>query len=279
MIPVQIPLPEGGPLVGEVLHAASPVGAVLIGSAMGVKRSYYGAFCQYLAEQGFTTLCFDYRGIGDSAGQPEALHGWGEVDLPAAAAFLRAATPGLPQLYVAHSVGGQLMGLLPPDTFRAALFVGSQSGYWGNWSGLPRLGMAALWHLGIPVVVPLAGRLPMRALGQGEDIPAPVALEWARWGRHPDYIGRYLSERGIAGHHAWRAPIRSIAITDDTYAPPETVAALGQLYDHAAFEVVRLAPQDVGLKAIGHFGFFRRAVGPALWPAVVAWLREHAEKP
>ena len=80
--------------------------------------------------------------------------------------------PGAPLLWVGHSVGGQLLGLLPEAPVRAAVFLGSQSGWPGHWSGLSRAVMAALWWGVIPASTAVAGYLPMRALGQGEDVPA-----------------------------------------------------------------------------------------------------------
>src|SRR5438270_10059865 len=64
---VIIPALDHVPLAGTLTEAHPPMrGAVLIGSAMGVPRGFYGAFADYLAEGGLTALRFDYRGIGGS---------------------------------------------------------------------------------------------------------------------------------------------------------------------------------------------------------------------
>src|SRR2546428_14073244 len=53
------------PLAGTLSDPEGPLrGAVLIGSAMGVPRGFYGAFADYLADSGLAVLRFDYRGIG-----------------------------------------------------------------------------------------------------------------------------------------------------------------------------------------------------------------------
>src|SRR5205823_4768419 len=106
--------------------ASRPRGAVVIASALGVPRGFYGAFAGYLAEGGLATLRFDYRGIGGSLRGPlrqcdATYHSWGEQDLAGALRFLRERHPSAPLLLVGHSVGGQLLGLLPePDEVRAA---------------------------------------------------------------------------------------------------------------------------------------------------------------
>jgi predicted alpha/beta hydrolase len=38
----------------------------------------------------------------------------------------------------------------------------------------------------------------------------------------------------------------------------------------------RIAPDDVGATAIGHFGFFRRRFEPTLWPRAGDWLERQA---
>ncbi|MFN9105650.1 MAG: serine aminopeptidase domain-containing protein, partial [Betaproteobacteria bacterium] len=40
--------------------------AVLIAPGMGIEQHFYAAFAQWLAEQGFLVVTFDYRGIGHS---------------------------------------------------------------------------------------------------------------------------------------------------------------------------------------------------------------------
>src|SRR4051812_16768139 len=46
------------------LNADRPV--VLVSSAAAVRRPFYDRFARFLADDGFTVLTYDYRGIGDS---------------------------------------------------------------------------------------------------------------------------------------------------------------------------------------------------------------------
>jgi predicted alpha/beta hydrolase len=176
---------------------------------------------------------------------------------------------------VGHSAGGQLFGLHTGPEVAGALLVGAQSGHWRHWSGLARLGMAALWHVGLPALVPLVGYLPMRAFRQGEDVPAGVALEWARWGRHREYILAHRPPAGAA-FSAHRGPVRLYAVLDDAYAPPRSVEALARMFRGTAAEVRRLAPADAGVARLGHFAFFRPRFEATLWAEALAWLRERA---
>lgn len=246
--------------------------AVLIMPATGVRQSYYARFATYLAERGFTVLTFDYRGIGRSRLTPvrriaARMQDWALLDAAAAFNFLGDRR----LLVVGHSFGGQALGLLPaPERIGAALLVGSQSGYWKNWSWLGRAWMWPATHVGLPGVAKLFGYFPGSRLGFGEDLPGGVALQWASWCRHPRYL---VGALGVEQAYARvRAPLRAYAISDDAFAPLAAVEALGELYPNAMWETRRLAPREVGVKSLGHFGFFRERFRDSLWRETVDWL-------
>jgi predicted alpha/beta hydrolase len=257
---------------------ATPIASVLIASATGVPRRFYDGFAGYLAESGIAATTFDYRGIGESRprslrGFQAQMHQWGEFDLTAALAFAASAAPGVPQLFVGHSVGGQILGLAGgKENLAAALFVASQSGYWRNWPGYRKVLFAGLWWIAIPAVTGVAGYMPM--LGGGEDLPRGVAREWARWGRHPDYI---LSYAGIdrSRYREFAAPILACCIEGDSYAPRPAVEALLKGYPKANPEI-RMLSGDGG---VGHFGFFRPRFRDTLWVQAREWLLERCQPP
>jgi predicted alpha/beta hydrolase len=268
---ITITAADGFALAADLGVPPSPRGAVLIAPAMGVPRSFYRAFALFLAESGLAVLTLDYRGIGGSAppklrGFQATLHDWAELDLEAALAFLDGRFPTLPITWVGHSVGGQLFGLMKEPRVRAALFVASQSGYHRNWTGAARLGMTALWYAAIPVFTAVTGSLPMSLAGQGENIPAGVAREWASWGKKPDYIHSYAKLHPGRAFDTFSGPIRSYAIGDDNYAPPRSVEALLEFYAHAKTELRRLEPSALAVREIKHFGIFKRRFRDTFWP-------------
>ena len=282
-VPVRFRAADGHELVGD-FHGTSgePAGSVLVASALGVPRRYYAAFASYLAEGGLQALAFDYRGVGDSRpadlrGHPGRLQDWADYDMPAAAAELRRRAPDAPLLWLGHSVGGQLFGLVGGLDVRAALFVASHSVYWRGFPSLAgKLGVGALYHGVIPLLTRTFGRLPMRTFGQGEDIPVGVARQWAAWGRDPHYVlGFARRERGV-DHFGYDGPMRFYAIEDDRYAPPPTVEALHGFYPRARKELKLVRPADLGVKKLGHFGPFRKTHRETLWPELRAWLLARA---
>lgn len=285
----QVVTDDGVPLAADLHLPPGPAHAkLLLGPAMGVSRRFYASFLGELARHGIASMVVDYRGIGGSRtrplhAEPARLSDWGERDLAAATAALtdlhvdgvgRAA----PTLFVGHSVGGQLFGLLQDAPFRAALLIGSQAGYWRHWKGPSRVAMAALWFGAIPLFTHTLGYLPMRAFGQGEDIPGGVAREWATWGRDRRYIGIRAAELAEPGYTHWRGALRALSIADDGYAPEAAVRALAEAYRSAAVEVVTVRPGDVGVRRIGHFGWFHPRHRHTSWAEARAWLNAAAAR-
>jgi predicted alpha/beta hydrolase len=272
---------DGTPLAATLFNCPAPTRAIMFAGALGVPRRFYAPFLAHLASAGAAVLTFDYRGMADSApsslrGYDATLDDWADLDLPAALSFLRSSFPSLPLTWIGHSMGGQLLGLCAADVLSPsgsahvgtrgtspapvshAILIAAQHGHWRNWQGWPRYAMAALWWLGIPLSTRLTGRLPMRTFGQGLDAPAGVARQWAGWGRSRDYIVGHARRRSRrSGFDSYRGSLVSYAITDDTYAPPSTVRPLVAAFTATRGEYRELAPRDLGVDKIGHFGAFK----------------------
>jgi len=276
---------DGCPLVGTLFEPSVPIRAtVVLNAATGVPRRFYGPFAAHLARHGLATLTWDYRGIGDSA--PASLRGfaatkqdWGRLDMSAAFGWLADRFPGAPRTVLGHSVGGQLIGLMDaPDRIDAVVTIGCGFGYWGHIAGPYRFVVAGLWYLVIPAATRLAGYLPARRLGLGEDLPTGVALEWARWGKQARYFSDELGQE--AGFAELKAPWRAFILSDDPIATLDNVRPLHALYKNARIDLEVLDPEAFGFDSIGHLGFFSRR-RRALWDRPVDWLldavRERAE--
>jgi len=248
-------------------------GTILMASATAVRQRFYAPFARHAAERGFRVITFDYRGIGDS--RPASLRGfaasmtdWAKLD--SARAVQWAHSFGDPVLLVGHSFGGQAVGLLDAlRTVRAAVFVGSQLGDYRNWSAFERAKLLAIWYGLIPSAVGLFGYLPGR-LGMNEDLPGGVAREWARWctsegyflEHHPDAAERFES---------FACPTLVYSFTDDAYAPAAAVDAYIRQFSPGRVLHRRLRPSGLGVRSVGHFGFFRAEQGGGLWDEALAF--------
>lgn len=282
---VSIPAADGQRLAGTLVEPRQPNGvSVQINAATGVTRRYYETFAGFLGTRGFTVLSFDYRGIGGSLRSPSAAEprmlDWGRRDIPAAADFLAARTPGLRRAMVCHSFGGQMLGLMPQvGEIAAVLAIASQNGYWRHWSLPHQLRLLLSWYVAFPLVVGLIDRIPGWWLG-GQPLPGPVARDWRRWCCSPHYL---VDDDGYPlrpHNHAVRAKLRLVSFTDDhDFGPKKGVDALMAFYPNAEIERLHVAPRDWGLQRIGHFGFFKRDMPLPLWGAQADWLLQAAQSP
>jgi predicted alpha/beta hydrolase len=272
---------DGTALAADYVAASGTVrGSVLLAGAMGVPRGFYAPFAQYLAAHGLATLTLDYRGLGGSA--PAVLRGfkggitdWVDQDLPAAMDALEQRAPGVPLLWIGHSVGGQLMGFMDTRRLHAALFVAAQSGYWRRWhTARWRAFMWGISHVLMPAFAGTLGYVPARFFGS--PLPAEVARQWASWIRDPEYLGRLARTRDWADFRRYDKPLRLVTVSDDDYAPWQPGEGLLALYAAARKEHLGVTPSEVGAQAIGHFAMFRPKFRDTLWQGWKDWLLAQA---
>ena len=249
----------------------APRGAVLIVPAMGVSQEYYADFANWLALHGYAAITFDYRGMGHSRhgslrGFEADIFDWAKLDCAAAADALTARFPDVPLYWIGHSLGGQILAFFPQHARLAkAITVGSGSGYWleNTWS--LRLYVWWLWYFVVPLVLPLFGYFPGRKLKKVGDLPRGVMAQWQRWCRHRDYAVGVEGEPVRRQYAAVTTPIVSLSFTDDEFMSARNTESLHGFYTGAQRTMKRSAPNDVGAKGIGHFGFFRHRFAESLW--------------
>lgn len=278
--PLTIPAADNYPLSALLFATATaPRGAVQINAATGVPKLFYAKFAHYLAEHGFTTIVYDYRGIGGS--RPASLRGfeatmreWGQLDMTGVLDWLAARYPTAKRFAIGHSVGAQLIGLMPNHRLlHGVIAIASSSGYYGHFPMAMRLKSLVLWYGYEPVMTRLFGYLPSQPVGLGEDLPLGVVREWRAWCTHPDYFASSFG-RTIHTHYydEITLPIKAFRMTDDPIANARSVPAMLRHYRNAQVEIEAIAPEEAGVKAIGHLGFFASRVRERLWERAVKWL-------
>lgn len=235
----------------------------------GIPRRFYFDFCGYFADQGYTVLTWDWRGIGDSA--PDSLKGfdadmmdWATLDQPAALDWLYADC-GLPITAVGHSFGGQVFGLYEyPQRFHQLILLAAGNAYWRMWSFPSRYFFRSSVAV-LGAITRLAGYLPGKTLGLGTDLPRGVALQWFGWCSRPDYHGHWQRAETIA------APALSFGFSDDSYAPVAQRKWLLNRYGGKK-TFVTTEPGSFNLRRIGHLDFFRSRHKDSLWPELQKYL-------
>lgn len=256
-------------------------GIIIVCPAMGVKQSFYKDFAYFMATQGFITYTFDYRGMGAS-GKSSLKHfsadlmDWA-IDIQAVFQYAQAKDEQLPIFAVTHSVGGQLLALTETAKDWAGIVsVASQSGYWKHWTGKHKARMWFFWHLLLPGLTKPMGYFPAKKLGLFENLPKGVALQWARWGRHPLYLKR---EFPTAYFDTLTCPIKAYSFSDDEeFAPKTSVDWLHQQYENTEVERLHIESKSLEVKKVGHFGFFRSTMQAIFWETIVSFFENESNK-
>ena len=277
---------DGRELAATWFSATRRRAVAVINIATGFPQTFYFKLANYLAERGYDTLVYDYRGMGLSAparlaDEPARMSDWGLLDMPAALDAAVERAQGEPVITLGHSVGGQFLGLLSNHALaRAHVQIATSVGYW-RWEAAPFKYLAWwFWRVHGPLMLAIRGYVPSGGGWAGLPLPRGVYEEWRRWCLRPGHFGpdldTYLSGNTFAGI---RAPLLSVSFTDDPIATPRTVAELNRFFPNAARESRSYSPADAGVRRIGHEGFFSSKHRDTLWRPVVDWMDAQAGAP
>lgn len=264
-------MPDGTSLVFRTFRAAGPPrAAVIMPSAMGVAQKFYTQFAEWLARQGYHVTTFDYRGIGSSA--PRSLRGysmnicnWARQDCAAIIDKVKS--------QIGHSLGGQLLGLIPNrDRIDRVITVATGTGYWLENTWRTKSVVWWLWFVIVPLALRVAGYFPGKRLRKVGNLPFGVMQQWRRWCLNREYVVGAEGDQVRAAYASVRMPMLSLSFTDDEMMSAKGIKSLHGLYVNAPVEYRRIAPKEIGARHIGHFGFFRPQFEQTLWPLVPQWL-------
>lgn len=277
--PIVIECPDGYRLHGSSFAARADVergATVIVCPAIGVRQRFYWSFAGALAEAGYRVLSLANRGMGVSlAGEerrwPHALRQWGEVDLPAIIDHARRTRPEHRLFVVGHSMGGQLVGLTEAlFELDGVVTVAATAAYWGNWGFPENVGILS-WYLVMPVLGRLLPRFPAERFRLGPDIDARLMRDWVRWGRQRDYL--WAERFGLDSYlETYRGRVLAWSFADDRFGSTAAVEALHRRFVAADVQRRHVAPREIGVPRLGHFGYFRPRLGAALWRETIDWL-------
>lgn len=269
------------PLAATLFHPENrPRGAVVIGSEVGVRRHYYRHLAHYLAQQDYLVLTFDYRGIGQS--RPRTLRGftasliqWAKLDMSGALKHLKAHR--LPTFWLGHGWGAQAVGLVEGvGHLQGVISVASGLGGWRQVLGQTRWFAAAMLYGFVPLTTSLLGYAPARLVGQGQDLPAGVAQELARWARSPRFFADHLGPQEMEALARLKLPWLALNFSDDALASPTAAEQLMALYPQVELEKHTLRPEQAGQIEIGHCGYFQPRQCGLLWPQLLDFLESRS---
>ncbi|MFT2091464.1 alpha/beta fold hydrolase [Paraglaciecola sp. 2405UD69-4] len=252
-------------------------GKIVIASAMGVEQNYYRPIATWLAEQGYSVLTFDCRGIGESKSHPLKHYqcdiiDWAQQDYSAALDFTLKQTEDtveakLPVYWVGHSLGGQIFPLVENiQDVTKIITISAGTGYWKHNVTNLRKKAFLFWHLIAPISTALYGYFPGKKLGIIGNLPKKVMSQWRKWCLHPEYCVGVESELVRRAFMQIKVPLHSIGFSDDEMLSVTNMRDLHCLFSHQDKRLSELTPVDIGAKHVGHLGFFKAQFEDSLWP-------------
>ncbi len=265
-----------------------PRAAVLAIPAMMVHRGSLDrprgqGFATSLAQQGLATYTLDLRGHGEAEPPSNASRrlDWSyediaSVDIPTAAAWVRARHPGLPFVIVGQSLGGHAttvsIGCYGLTDVDALVLVGAN--FWVRELEPSRLTWyrKVLTLMGFSAVTAVAGRFPSKALRMGNNDEAPTYVHsFLRWALR--------GAKSRDGHHDFIAGLANVT-------PPTLVihgahdrlmcteAAARGLANRLGGPTTfwELAPDPNGLADPDHMKPLTSPDSRAIWQRIAAWI-------
>jgi len=238
---------------------------IVIAPGVGLTHEYYHLFANFLVQQGFVIVTFDYRGMGRSApenlgGYSANMHQWAVQDINAVLLY-----------YIGHCMGGEIIGLSPASQYVNKIILVSSA-----------LTCEKLypWHRRILLKISKSkGRLMSWALGYApsnkkrkrEKIPKGVYMQLANWCDNPNGLFDAFPDNN---YRKINVPLLAYTFTDDWYCPPKAVNELLNHFASAAITWYHLNPKDIGLKQIGHIDFFNPSMRSILWESLSQWINK-----
>jgi predicted alpha/beta hydrolase len=249
---------------------------IIINSATGVCKNLYRNYAIYLAQNGFDTITYDYRGIADS--RPQKLQGfeasfttWGQMDFTAVTKYVKEKLPNHKILVMGHSIGGTIIGMSENcSSIDGIINIGAQTSYYKDWDK-HKYKLYFLWHVIFPLITNIYGYFPGKKLKLLEDIPKGVIKQWNSRKKNPSMVNQLEKNGHKVFYNLFRGKLLTLAIEDDVIGTKKAIKRVYNLFTSADREIEFIKPKDVGVSEIGHFGFFSRKFENTLWKKSIEW--------
>lgn len=244
---------------------------VIIAGAMGVAQHCYEKFSKFLNDNGHHAITFDYFGYGQSIDRhvkhcDTDILEWGEQDCNALINYAKTYYKDLPIQWIGHSVGGQLLGMTSDiNHVSNAITVACGSGYWRENSPPTKRIVWFVWYFLTPTLVPLLGYFPGKKLNIVGNLPRRVMWQWRRWALNKGYAVGAEGKGMQAQFDSVTVPITSLSFSDDEMMSKENIDSLHSFYRRSNVTMVRVTPEELGEKFIGHLGWFREKFKNSIW--------------
>lgn len=275
---VEFTAADGYLLKGQVISAKHPKAAVLLNPGTATKTSFYLPFAQYLAEQGYNVLLWNYRGFCESRTQSLKnsdiqFSDIGLKDIPAAINKAKELFADLPLYCVGHSAGGQQIGFAGNcNELKGMVAIAVSTGYYGSMPIAYRLQAYLFFKIIAPISTAIFGYVRSEKLNLMEDLPPELARQWGRFCAQKDFFFAQEFSRenpALATYRTLDFPVHVFTASDDEISTPENTKDLWKhIKSTQSIEFTCYNAEEMPKKSVGHFGYFRKT-NQKIWQDVV----------
>lgn len=255
---------------------AESCGTIILSSATGIRKEFYFNFTQFLVQNGYNVLLYDYRGIGGSAPADlrtleTSMHEWGTRDMNAALNYIVHEKGKTNIIWLGHSVGAQLVALLENcHHIKKVIAVNAALGYWGYFPFPQNIMTWCLWFIVHPLMVTIYGYGKMKIIGWGENLPRNVLDEWKEWCISKRFFLDYLEASSQKKRFDnFNIPFTAVYTSDDYIANDKTVPLMMNFFPNSPRQIRKLQVKEYTREKVGHTGIFRKRFEQNLWPVLV----------
>ena len=247
---------------------------LVINSATGVKQQVYFSFARYLAENGFTVIAYDYRGIGLSKPRniknfKASMRIWGSEDFKAITEYIKLNFKDYKKYCLGHSVGALILGMNKnSDIFEEFVFVGTQNAFVGNLKFRTKIEAYLGFGIVQPLTTALLGYFPAQWFGLGESLPKNCAYDWRTLILNRKSTNRLL-EKTDDYSKTLTQKVLVIRAQDDVWLTEKGVRSLlNDTYPNLkpTHRLLKTSESEKG--EIGHVNFFR-SYNSKLWNIIL----------
>jgi len=247
---------------------------ILINSATGVKQQVYFSFAQFFADQGFTVITYDYRGIGLS--KPEKMRNfkasmrtWGSEDFKRLTEFVIENFPDYQKFCLGHSVGALIIGMNENSkVFERFIFVATQNAFIGNLKWKTKLEAFFGFGFAQPFFTELFGYFPAHWFGLGESLPKNCAYDWRILILNRKSTGKLLLKTNDYSKEL-NQKVLVLYAEDDVWLTDKGVKSLlNDVYPNLKPNYRFLQTSESEKGEIGHVNFFR-SYNKKLWNIIL----------
>lgn len=264
-------------IIATVFEPNTDAGKLLVvNSATGVRQQTYYDFAKFFAENGYTVITYDYRGI--SLSKPQKMKGfeanmriWGNTDYKAITEYINQNYSQHRKFLIGHSVGALILGMNEDsEIFEKFSFVATQNTYYGHLRPSVQLMSWLGFGLYQPMITRLKGYFETDLVNLGESLPKGVSEDWRTLIMHKKSINKLLEQTPNFSENLTQEVLYLHMEDDDWITKTGMELLMKETFPKMkpTYRTVKVS-ESTG-EAIGHINFFRSR-HQQLWNIVLDW--------